>query len=99
MAGILAGDDLQHQNAKFMDFRSYVTNYTNVVQKFMARMLTDVGTEQGLAATSSSSSGFLDGDSPTAGPAPPPGKVVGKAGGAAAEAGAGRAPKHRREGE
>jgi len=41
-------------HAKFMEFRSHVTNFTNVTRKFMAQILTDLGGDKTLTTTTSS---------------------------------------------
>merc|ERR1711870_158614 len=39
--------------SKFKDFRSHVTNFTNVTQKFLAQILTDLGFGGSLTVTAS----------------------------------------------
>jgi len=53
------GPGSSEAHAKFMEFRSHVTNFTNVTQKFRDQILTDLGqgmrltTSAGVTATSS----------------------------------------------
>merc|ERR1712113_1351361 len=47
------GDPDMHSD--FMEFRSHVTNYTNVTQKFRGQIITDLGTGESLTAAGSSS--------------------------------------------
>merc|ERR1712107_810060 len=49
------GSDEAH--AKFMEFRSHVTNFTNVTQKFLFQILTDLGDGAGLTITATSGAG------------------------------------------
>ncbi|CAE8588464.1 unnamed protein product, partial [Polarella glacialis] len=42
-------------HAKFMDFRSHATNFTNVTQKFMVQIIHDLGCEGGLSTARSAS--------------------------------------------
>lgn len=44
--------------AKFMEFRSHATNFTNVTQKFLAQLLTDIGSETGLGEKKSRAATF-----------------------------------------
>jgi len=44
-------------HAKFMAFRSHVTNFTNVIQKFNTQILTDLGMGMRLVGSSSAASG------------------------------------------
>lgn len=48
------GSEEAHQ--KFMTFRSHATNFTNVTQKFLTQILTDLGSETGLGQKCSQSS-------------------------------------------
>ena len=48
------GSEEAHQ--KFMTFRSHATNFTNVTQKFLTQILTDLGSETGLGQRVSQSS-------------------------------------------
>lgn len=48
------GSEEAHQ--KFMTFRSHATNFTNVTQKFLTQILTDLGSETGLGQKVSQSS-------------------------------------------
>lgn len=50
----LSGSEEAHQ--KFMTFRSHATNFTNVTQKFLTQILTDLGSETGLGERVSQSS-------------------------------------------
>lgn len=50
------GSEEAHQ--KFMTFRSHATNFTNVTQKFLTQILTDLGSETGLGQKCSQSSAW-----------------------------------------
>ena len=49
-----SGSEEAHQ--KFMTFRSHATNFTNVTQKFLTQILTDLGSDTGLGQRFSQSS-------------------------------------------
>ena len=49
-----SGSEEAHQ--KFMTFRSHATNFTNVTQKFLTQILSDLGSETGLGQKVSQSS-------------------------------------------